>query len=137
MNKAGKKPGNKPSPKAMTMRTKSLVAGLVTAFVVQAVGLPIAARLGWKASMVQQSCDAQIQKKTEAVTKGPGASGDTITDGILGRTAALNTPQCQAAHAAYRASDNAIYWVSHIGLLAVLLSAMPWLYFLVRWIAKY
>jgi hypothetical protein len=119
------------------MRTKSLVAGFVAAFVVQAVGWPIASRLGWKASLAQQSCDAQIQQKTDAVTKGPHASGDSIADGVLGRMAALDSPQCQAASAAYRATDNAIYWVSHIGMLVVLLSAMPWLYFTVRWIAKY
>jgi hypothetical protein len=35
----------------------------------------------------------------------------------LGRMAALNTPQCQAASATVRASTRVMYWVSHSAVL--------------------
>lgn len=121
----------------MPVRTKILVAGLIVAFVVQAVGWPMASRTGWNASVAQESCDAQIREKTDAIAKGARATGDTIADATLGRAAALNTPQCQAASPAVRASTRVVYWVSHIALLVIMLSAMPWLYFAVTWIAEY
>ena len=115
----------------MPMRTKILVAGLITAFVVQAVGWPIASRLGWKANQTQQLCEAMIREKADAIAKGPHATGDTIADATLGRMAALNTPQCQAASATVRVSTRVMYWVSHSAVLLILVSAMPWLYFIV------
>ncbi len=133
MNKPTKEPGPKPCP----MRTKSFAAGLLALFVVQAVGWPIALRLAWKANLAQQLCAAQIVQKTDAIAKGPHATGNSISDAALGKTAALDTPQCQAASAAYGVADTAMHWVSPIALLAVLLSAIPWgRYFMIRWIAK-
>jgi hypothetical protein len=138
MKKPTKEPAKKHWRKKMPMRTKILVAGLIAAFVVQAVGWPVASRLGWKASVVaQQSCDAQIREKTEAIAKGPHATGDTIADATLGRAEALNTRECQAASAAVRTSARVVYWVSHIAVIVLLLSAIPWLYFIATWIVEY
>jgi hypothetical protein len=133
-----KAPAKKPwRKKKMPLRTRILVTGFITAFVVQAVGWPVASRMGWKASETQQYCDAQIREKAEAIAKGPQATGDTIADATLGRAAAFNTPQCQAASAAVRASTRVVYWVSHIVVVVVLLSAVPWLYFIVTWTVEY
>jgi hypothetical protein len=138
MKKPTKEPAKKHWRKKMPMRTKILVAGLITSFVLQAVGWPIASRLGWQATVVaQESCDVQIREKTDAIAKGPHATGDTIADATLGRAAALNTPQCQAAAAAVRTSARVVYWVSHIAVLVMLLSVMPWLYFIVTRIVEY
>jgi hypothetical protein len=87
--------------------------------------------------VVQQSCDALIREKTEAIAKGPQATGDTIADATLGRAAAQNTPQCQAASAAALTSARVVYWVSHIAVIVLLLSAIPWLYFIAMWIVEY
>src|SRR5450631_131609 len=138
MKKPTKEPAKKPWRRKMPMRTKIMVAGFITAFVVQAIGWPIASRLGWQASEVaQQSCDAQIREKTEAIAKGPHATGDTIADATLGRAEAINSRECQAASAAVRTSARVVYWVSHIAVLVMLLSVMPWLYFIVTRIVEY
>ena len=127
----------KHSQKKIPLRTKILAAGLIAAFVVQVVGWPVASRMGWKATEAQQSCDVQIREKADAIAKGPRATGDTIADAALGRAAALNTPQCLAAFAAVHASTRVVYWVSHTAVLVILLSAIPWLYFIATWTVEY
>jgi len=87
--------------------------------------------------VAQQSCDARIREKTEAIAKGPHATGDTIADATLGRAEASDTPQCQAASAAARTTARVVYWVSHIAMIVFLLSAIPWLYFIVTSIVEY
>ena len=109
----------KPHPKAMPTRKKILVAGLLTAFGLQAVGWPVAARLGWIAAQEQKRCIVQIQDRTAAISRGPHATGDTVADAALGRAAAENTVECQSADAAYRATNRFIYWMSFAAVLAV------------------
>jgi hypothetical protein len=137
MQKPEKKPKKKRKPHTMTPTAKIFVAGILIAFAMFAIGMPTSAWLGWKASVVQQSCDAQIQEKTEAVSKGPHATGNSIADAELGRMVALNTPQCQAASAAHERTYTFIYWLFRAPMLLVLLSAMPWLSFKISQINKF
>jgi hypothetical protein len=137
MQTPDKKPKKKRSRQDLTTRAKILVAGIFLAFAVIAVGIPTLARLGWKANLVQQSCEAQVQEKADAVSKGPLATGNTIADTELGRAAALKTPQCQAAAAAHDTINKIVYWMFRTPILLVFLSALPWVYFMLRKINKF
>ena len=138
MQKPEKKPKKKKrAPHDLTPAAKIFVAGIFIAFAMFAIGMPTSAWLGWKANVAQQPCDAQIQEKTDAVSKGPLATGNTIADAELGRATALKTPQCQAASAAHDTTNTIVYWLFRAPMLVVLLAALPWSYFMLKQLNKF